>query len=82
MTHTPHELHEEFPAEAANKHALKHSDGHFARLADDYHEVNRALHRTETRSEIVSPDAEAEMRHRWVWLKDEVRKVLMAGSPA
>ena len=45
MSNTPHELHEEFPAEAEKIHALKVSNTHFARLADEYHEINRQVHR-------------------------------------
>ena len=45
MSHTPHELVEEFPDAVERIHALKETDGHFARLAEDYHEVNRQIHR-------------------------------------
>ena len=39
MSHTPHELTEEFPDLADKIHALKTSDAHFAKLADEYHEI-------------------------------------------
>ena len=45
MSHVPHELAEEFPQHAQRMHDLKQTDGHFARLFDDYHRVNRAVHR-------------------------------------
>ena len=48
MSHVPHELHEEFPDDTATLHTLKTSDAHFTRLADEYHEVNREVHRIET----------------------------------
>ena len=48
MSHTPHELAEEFPDKADRIHDLKMKDGNFRKLADDYHEVNRAIHRAET----------------------------------
>ncbi len=48
MTHVPHELHDEFPGKAEKIHELKLSDAHFARLADEYHEVNREIHRIES----------------------------------
>ena len=48
MAHTPHELAEEFPEHAEKMHDLKLSDAHFARLADDYHAINRTIHRVET----------------------------------
>ena len=45
MSHTPHELAEEFPDAADRIHELKQTDAHFARLADEYHELNRQIHR-------------------------------------
>jgi uncharacterized protein len=36
MSHTPHELAEEFPGAVEKMHALKTTDPHFARLADEY----------------------------------------------
>ena len=58
MSNTPHELHEEFPAEAAKIHALKVSNAHFARLAEEYHELNRQVHRAESGVEPVDQFAE------------------------
>ncbi|MCB2097845.1 MAG: YdcH family protein [Parvularculaceae bacterium] len=76
MTHTPHELAEEFPDAADKIHALKTSNAHFARLADEYHEVNREIHRLETRVETASDAHEAELRRRRMALKDEVAAML------
>ena len=36
MSHTPHELAEEFPEKAEQIHALRQSDPHFAKLAEQY----------------------------------------------
>ncbi len=44
MSHTPHELAEEFPEHVAKMHEMKQSDAHFAKLFDAYHDVNRAIH--------------------------------------
>ncbi|WP_333696997.1 YdcH family protein [Phaeobacter italicus] len=57
-------------------HALKQSDAHFAKLADSYHEVNRAVHRAETNVEPVSEQAETEMRKQRAALKDEIWGIL------
>lgn len=78
MSNTPHELHEEFPAEAEKIHALKVSNTHFARLADEYHEINRQVHRAETGVEPVDQFAEVEMRKRRAALKDELYRMLTA----
>ena len=72
MTHTPHELHEEFPDKAAQIHALKTSDPHFARLADAYHELNRAIHRMETDVEPAADEAVEAAKKQRLALKDEL----------
>ncbi len=78
MSHTPHELHEEFP-ELANKITeLKTSDAHFAKLADEYHELNRAVHRAETNVEPVEELAEVDMRKKRAALKDQLYNMLKA----
>ena len=76
MTHTPHELAEEFPDQAERISDLKQSDAHFAKLVDEYHEVNRAVHRAETNVEPVEELAEVEMRKQRAALKDEIWGIL------
>lgn len=76
MTHTPHELHEEFPQQADRIHRLKSENAHFARLSDEYHEVNRAVHRAETEVDTISDDELNELRKRRVMLKDEIAGIL------
>ncbi len=77
MAHTPHELAEEFPELVDRIHELKASDAHFAKLADEYHEVNRGIHRAETQVEPVSDEHEEEMRKRRLTLKDEIYNMLV-----
>ena len=72
MSNTPHELLEEFPAEALKISALKEADAQFARLVEEYHEVNRAVHRAETRVEAVAPEYETELRKKRGALKDQI----------
>ena len=79
MTHTPHELAEEFPEHAQKIHDLKLKDAHFARLAEEYHTVNRAIHRAETNVEPVADQTETEMRKRRMMLKDEIAAILAKG---
>ena len=76
MSNTPHELHEEFSGDAEKIHALKTSDAHFSRLADDYHAVNRAVHRAETGVEPVDGLRETELRKERARLKDEIARRL------
>lgn len=78
MTHTPHELLEDFPEFAEKLHELKLSDPHFARLAEEYHTLNRAIHRAETHVEPVSEAHEAELRRKRMELKDTLARMLRA----
>jgi uncharacterized protein YdcH (DUF465 family) len=72
MSHTPHELAEEFPELADQMAALRQSDAHFAKLSDRYHTVNRALHRAETDVEPTSDAHMNDMRKERMGLKDEI----------
>lgn len=72
MTHTPHELHEEFPKDAAKITSLKTSNHHFAKLADAYHDLNRAVHRMETGLEAVADDVLEEAKKLRLKIKDEI----------
>lgn len=76
MTHTPHELAEEFPQDDELIHRLKMNDAHFEKLVDEYHAVNRELHRMETEVEPVSSDTEKHVRERRVHLKDQISDYL------
>ncbi len=76
MSNTPHDIYEDFPGEAEKIHALKAADTHFARILDEYHEVNRQVHRAETMVEPVDQLAEVEMRKKRAALKDELARML------
>ena len=72
MSHTPHELAEEFPDKVEMMHELKTSDAHFARLSEEYHEINRAVDRAETNTEPMEDLAQSELRKKRAHLKDEI----------
>lgn len=76
MSHTPHELAEDFPDAAEKIAALKQVDAHFARLVEEYHGVNRAVHRAETQVEPVSDGHESDLRRQRMQLKDAIWKRL------
>ena len=78
MSHTPHELHEEFPQFAERIGKMKQADPRFARLAEEYHEVNRKVHRAETLVEPVDNLAEMDLRKERARLKDELYRLLSA----
>jgi uncharacterized protein len=78
MSHTPHELHAEFPELGAKISALKVSNAHFSRLADEYHEINRAVHRAETKIEPMDDLAMDALRKQRLSLKDQLYAMLVA----
>ncbi|MEH6630763.1 MAG: DUF465 domain-containing protein [Halopseudomonas aestusnigri] len=74
--HTPHELLEEFPEYKDSIHTRKQSDAHFAKLADDYHRVNRLVHRHESEVETLSDDHIIEIKKERLALKDTIHSLL------
>lgn len=76
MSHTPHELIAEFPDFAFKITQLKTSEPHFAKLYEDYHEVNRAIHRAETNIEPTDDINMEKMRKQRMKLKDELYALL------
>jgi hypothetical protein len=73
---TPHELHEDFPGHTDRIRALRDADAHFRRLTDEYHSVNRAVHRAETRVDLLSEEAEEHLRKTRARLKDAIARAL------
>lgn len=76
MSNTPHEIQDEFPEYTEKMHALKAGNDHFAKLLEDYREVNRAIHRAETEVEPVGDVQMETMRKQRMVLKDEIYGML------
>ena len=76
MSHVPHELHEEFPDKVGKIHELKEGDAHFRKLFDEYHEINRAIHRAETNVEPTDELNEVSKRKERMHLKDQIPAML------
>ena len=76
MSHVAHELHEEFPEKAEAIHALKANNAHFARIAEEYHTLNRAIHRMETNVEPVDDVTLEDLKKNRLALKDEISSFL------
>ena len=72
MSNVPHELAEEFPEHVAKMHELKVGNAHFAKLFDEYHDLNRAIHRAETNIEPTDDFHMEDMRKQRMRLKDEL----------
>lgn len=78
MSHTPHELHDEFPDATAELHELKTSNEHFGKIATHYHEVNREIHRIEAGIDPASDDRTELLKKERLQLLDEVAKLIAA----
>ena len=76
MSHVPHELAADFPESADRLHALKTTNAHFAKLADEYHEINREIHRIETEVEPASDMRHEDLRKKRMLLKDQISAIL------
>jgi uncharacterized protein YdcH (DUF465 family) len=68
----PHDLLSEFPEHKENIHNLKMSDNHFRRLFDDYHALDRSIHRLETGIEYCSDEELEDLKKKRLLLKDEI----------
>jgi len=73
-----HDLQHDFPEFHDRIHALKTSNMHFARLFDEYHEVDREVRRIEQEIETPSDAYTEELKVRRVRLKDELYTMLRA----
>ena len=78
MTNVPHELADEFPEHREKIHTLRQADAHFSKLVDDYHKMNREIHRVETGVQPTGEDFEKQLRRQWLALKDQILNRLSA----
>lgn len=78
MSHTPHEIAAEFPDKVEKIHTLKMSNAHFARLVEEYHHVNRQIHRIEAEVEPTSDEVLETFKKQRLHLLDQVATMLNA----
>jgi len=76
MTIEKHDLVHELPEYRDLIHQLKLSNHHFARLFDQYHEIDHEIHRIETNAEIASDEYLEELKIKRLKLKDELFEIL------
>ncbi|MCU0949309.1 MAG: DUF465 domain-containing protein [Porphyrobacter sp.] len=95
MSHTPHELADEFPADsvlihrlkAADAHfarlaRLKAADAHFARLAARHHDINREVHRIEAGVEAAGDERLEALKKERLALLDQISAELSRARTA
>lgn len=80
MSHVPHELAEEFPDKVDLIHKLKVEDAHCARLFEEYHTINREIHRAETGVEPTDDFHMTDLRKQRMALKDQIAGALNAAN--
>lgn len=74
--HTPHELTTIFKRDREILTQLKGSDAHFARLAQEYHEVNREVHRIEAETEAASDERHETLKKQRLSLLDQITVIV------
>lgn len=72
MSHTPHDLHSEFPDATDALHLLKTGNEHFGKLAAQYHDVNREIHRIDSGLEPASDDRTEQLKKERLAILDQV----------
>ncbi len=71
-----HDLIHEFPEHRDRIHDLKIGNNHFARLFEEYHDLDHEIHRIETGVENTSDDYLEERKKRRLYLKDELYRMI------
>ncbi len=74
--HTPNELTEIFKRDHELISKLKQDNAHYAKLADEYHEVNRAVHRHESEVEPLSDEHAEALKKQRLGLLDEITMIV------
>lgn len=71
-----HDLIHELPEYREKIHELKVSNPHFAKLFDEYHEIDHEVHRIEQEIETPSDEYTEELKKKRLLLKDELFAML------
>lgn len=76
MLNEKHDLIHELPQHRETIRNLKMTDNHFARLFDEYHEVDHEVHRIETGIENTSDDYLEDKKKQRLSLKDQLFQMI------
>lgn len=80
--HTPNELTQIFKRDRDLLTRLKQADAHYVRLADEYHEVNREVHRIESEAEAASDERTETLKKKRLALLDEITAIVTKARAA
>jgi hypothetical protein len=75
-----HDLAREFPEHKETMRELKRGNAHFAKLYDEYHAVDREIHRIEQNIEPTSDVYAEDLKKKRLALKDELYQMLVAAK--
>lgn len=67
-----HDLHHEFPEYREKIHTLKTTDAHFARLFNEYDQLDHEVRRIENSGSLISDTELESLKLKRVHLKDEL----------
>ena len=76
MLNEKHDLLHELPEHRDTIHNLKMTNNHFARLFEEYHEVDHEIHRIETGEETPSDEYTEEKKKQRLNLKDNLLRMI------
>lgn len=71
-----HDLLHELPEHRERIHELKTTDGHFARLFDEYHELDHEIHRIEQGVENTSDEYLEGLKYKRLNHKDQLLGII------
>lgn len=71
-----HDLLHELPEYKDQIHDLKMNNNHFAKLFDEYHEIDHEIHRIEEGNETPSDEYTEELKKKRLHLKDELLAII------
>ena len=72
-----HDLIHELPEHKERIHQLKVSDEHFAKLFDEYHDLDHQILRMEEGIETPSDEVLEELKKKRLYLKDQLFSMIM-----
>lgn len=73
-----HDLVRELPEYRDKIHEMKMENGHFSRLFDEYHDVDREVRRIEQEIETPSDEYTEELKKKRLFIKDQLFSMLQA----
>lgn len=74
--HTPNELTEIFKRDRDLLTRLKADDAHYVKLVDEYHAVNREVHRIESETEAASDERAEALKKQRLGLLDQITAIV------